>query len=439
MIFNKSTTFQNIDLFFLSILLLSLPIAHVTSIQNIALWGFILVGISKFDKKTLVQFFTFRTFLISYLFLLVLALISIKYSIQPKESISEIRSEIIQPFILLLFTYFYTMKIDYKRIIYFFILICFALFFHTILNLLVWIYNGGWPARAGGFLDGTIGTTIRGGGERFGIYATYALSMSIALFFTKYKKFAFIFLVLSLISIVANNTRATFIGMLFVFISYFIFIYKNKLIKFSAIAFILIAITSFIFYSKNLHSRFNAYNMLTQTQYLVKYSPSEYDKLIKEHRLGSSAVARLAMWKSALLYRIQDPLTPLGYGRFLYKKELREVWKNEPQNIPFVIFSQLHSDFMSMFFSLGLFGLLAFISILGYFFKISFDIYRQSKEYKAIGIFLFLGLSGHIASMLFGSFFGDSEEIYFYILYAFALALYLKTNNNEKTNIYQSK
>jgi O-antigen ligase len=440
MIFNKSTTFQNIDLFFLSILLLSLPIAHVTSIQNIALWGFILVGISKFDKKTLVQFFTFKVFLISYLFLLILAIISIKYSIQPKESISEIRSEIIQPFVVLLFTYFYTMKIDHKRTIYFFTLICIALFFHTILNLLVWIYNGGWPARTGGFLDGTIGTTIRAG-ERFGIYATYALSMSIALFFTKYKKFAFIFLVLSLISIVANNTRATFIGMLFIFISYFIFIYKNKLIKFSLLTIIVLSIISFIFYSKNLHTRFNAYNLLSKTEYLVKYSPSEYDKLIKEHNMGFSAVSRLAMWKSALLYRIQDPLIPLGYGRFLYKKELKQVWKNEPQNIPFVIFSQLHSDFMSMFFSLGIIGLLAFITILVYFFKASHYIYKHNIQYRFIGIFFFLGLSGHIASMLFGSFFGDSEEIYFYILYAFALALYLKTkeNNNEETHIYQSK
>lgn len=419
---------KNFDLFLLFTLLLSLPIAHITSIQNIALWGFLLVGMLRYSKENLKKFMSFKVFLFAYFLLFLLALISIQYSIQPKESIDEIRSEILKPFIILLFIYFYTIKIDYKRIIIFFIFLALALFFHTILNILVWIYNGGWPFRAGGFLDNS-------GGERFGIYATYALSMSIALFFTKYKKLAFIFLVLSLISIVANNTRATFIGMIFIFICYFIFMCKNKIFKLSSLILVFVSIISFIFYSKNLHTRFNAFNLFTQAEYFFQYSPSQYDKLVSEHNMDISIIARVAMWKSVVLYRIQNPFTPQGYGRFLYKKQIQKLWKDTPQNIPFVLYSQLHSDFMSMFFSLGIIGLFAFIVILGNFFRISYYLYKNSEEYSFIGIFLFLGLSGHIASMLFGSFFGDSEQVYFYILYAFGLALYLKTNNHhEKAN-----
>lgn len=431
---------KRINIFFILITLLALPVAHVASIQNISLGIFSIITMFMVKKEDLTSLSNFKFFLIAYLLILILAIISIEYSISSMETVDEIRGEIIKPFFVFCFIYIYTSKLSTKQVYYIFTIICVALFFHTILNILVWIYNGGWPARTGGFLDGTIGTTIRAG-ERFGIYATYALSMSIALFFTKYKKLAFIFLVLSLISIVANNTRATFIGMLFIFICYFIFMYKNKIFKLSLLILIFISIISFIFYSKNLHTRFNAYNLLSQTEYLIKYSPSEYEKLIKEHHMGFSAVSRLAMWKSALLYRIQDPFTPLGYGRFLYKKEIQKLWEKTPQNIPFVLFPQLHSDFMSIFFSLGIFGLFAFIGILGYLFKISYYIIKKSQEYKFIGIFLFLGLSGHIASMFFGSFFGDSEQIYFFILYGFALAIYskMKDQYDEKTLPNSSK
>lgn len=435
-LFNK----KNTNLFLLLLLVLVLPVAHVTSIQNITLGLFSLITLTMITKENIKKFITFKIFLISYFTLFVLALISIQYSINAYETIDEIRGELIKPFIILIFLYIYTYEIDLKKIWYIFFIICFALFFHTLLNILVWIYNGGWPVRTGGFLDGSIGTKLAAG-ERFGIYVTYSLAISISLFFTKYKKFAFIFLILSLISIVANNTRATYIGMLFVFLSYFLFMYKNKLLKYALLVVFVISIVSFIFYSKNLHTRFNAYNMLTQIEYLAKYSPSEYDRLVKEHNLGFSAISRLAMWKSVLLYRAEDPFTPRGYGRFLYGKEIKKLWENSPQNIPFAVFPQLHSDFMSILFSLGVLGLLAFVTMLGYFFKISHYIYEHSENYKFIGIFLFLGISGHIASMLFGSFFGDSEQIYFYILYSFALVLYLKTKekNSETAKTYSSK
>lgn len=431
---------RKINIFFILVVLFALPVAHVASIQNITLGIFSIITMSMMKKEDLNSFLHLRFFLSLYFLILILALISIKYSINSGETIDEIRGEIIKPFFVFCCIYIYVSKISTQQIYYLFTIICAALFFHTLLNIFVWIYNGGWPARTGGFLDGTIGTAIRSA-ERFGIYATYALAISIALFFTKYKKFAFLLLFLSLISIVANNTRATFIGMLFIFICYFIFIYKNKIFKLSLLILMFVSIISFIFYSKNLQTRFNAYNLLSQTEYLIKYSPSEYDKLIQEHHMEFSSVSRLAMWKSALLYRIQDPFTPLGYGRFLYKGDIQKLWEKNPQNIPFVLFPQLHSDFMSILFSLGIFGLIAFIGILGYFFKISYDLIKKSQEYKFIGIFLFLGLSGHIASMLFGSFFGDSEKIYFFILYGFALALYSKTKEkpNEKTLSASSK
>ena len=45
---------------------------------------------------------------------------------------------------------------------------------------------------------------------------------------------------------------------------------------------------------------------------------------------------------------------------------------------------------------------------------------------------------GFIASMMFGSFFGDSEQMYFYLSYGLLLALYLKTKEekNEENKVY---
>ena len=55
-----------------------------------------------------------------------------------------------------------------------------------------------------------------------------------------------------------------------------------------------------------------------------------------------------------------------------------------------------------------------------------------------IGIsFVFLGTFGYIGSMMFGSFFGDTEQLFFYILLGGTLAIYIKykNENNENENL----
>ncbi|MDD2888477.1 MAG: O-antigen ligase family protein [Aliarcobacter sp.] len=350
------------------------------------------------------------------------------------ETIREIKSEFVKPLIWFLLIYFLISLSDKQNMNKLFFLLGCVLIFHTILNIAIWIDNGGWPSRTGGLLDGTIvALNISAVGERFGIWATYALSFALSMTFSKYKKFAYLFIIIALISIIANHTRATFIGTILIFLVYFIFLYKNKIIKVLSLSLIILSILFFSIYSKNFGERFNIYNMVTSLKYLNDYTPSQFKILEDNYGLGYSTVTRLAMWKSVIVYRIEEPFIPQSYGRFLYGKSLSEIYKDKIENIPYVVFPQAHSDFMSMLFSLGIFGLIFFLLLLGYTLKVSYAL-TKDENYKSFGVLVFLGTFGYIGSMMFGSFFGDTEQIFFYILLGATLAIYVRYLNEHKIN-----
>ncbi|WP_108064202.1 O-antigen ligase family protein [Poseidonibacter lekithochrous] len=418
--FIKLSEKYNVDIFFLSIFFMFLPISGVTAIQNVSFLFFALFIILNFKIISFINLKKVKKFIFIFLSFLIVCIISIFFSIDYKETFSEIRGEVIKPFLVLSFVFVYIYLSSEKKILYLIITLVFSLFIHSLINLYFWYDGGLWPFRAGGLLD-------NGGGERFGIWATYSISISIALFFTKYKKIAIILFLVAVFSIVANNTRATFVGCLLILVSYLIFIYRNKMHKIFGLISVFFILITFIFYSKDLNHRFNVYNMISKTQYFSDYSPSEFNKITKDHGLGSSIIARLAMWKSAVLYRINEPLFPLGYGRFLFNEQINDVWKLKKENIPYSKYNQAHSDFVSILFSLGVIGLFIFILFLIYLLRITYYIYLNSEKYSYLGVFVFLGTIGYIGSMMFGSFFGDSEQLYFYALYGMALALYVKT------------
>lgn len=438
--------FRNLDMNYVSIFILfgyilCLPIAKITAIQNSLYLLFMIVFIYfNYKQFTCKDFPKIKTFFIIFGVLLFLALISSFYSINYKQTLSEIRSEFIKPLIYFILMYFFINLSNKEKSEKLFFLLGLILLFHTFLNIGIWIDNGGWPSRTGGLLDGSIREwNMDGSAERFGIWTTYTLAFSLSMLFTKYKKIAYLFIVIVFVSIVANHTRATFIGTIFILFSYFIFFYKNRLIKFITLFLLISSIVSFTFYSKNLGERFNVYNMISSLKYLDEYTPSEFKKLEDNYGLGYSTVTRLGMWKSVILYRLDEPFIPQSYGRFLYAKSLKEIYKDKQENIPYVVYSQAHSDFMSMLFSLGIVGLIFFILLLAYTLRISY-ILTTNSNYKTFGIFVFLGTFGYIGSMLFGSFFGDTEQLFFYILLGATLSLYIKHLNenceNEKTKIY---
>ncbi len=363
---------------------------------------------------------------IIYIFvgLCILSLWSIYYTPNVKESIGEIKGELIRNFFLLAIFFYFILYTHYEKHIL--IMLTLILFFNTSYNIITWIVHGGFPFRAGGLLD-------NGGGERFGIWATYSLALAIALCFSSYKKYGFILLFLSVISIFANNTRATYIAvfLMLAFICYLIV--KNKKILFICIGLLSICTIIYYHYSDTFSNKYNLKNTLNHYEKFLTLSPSEYIILEQDYDIDHSISSRLAMWKSVILFRLKDPITPQGYGRFLYGKSIKQNFSNEPQNIPFTVYSQTHNDFIGIFYSLGFIGLIIFIYFLFIPLSVSYKIYQNSanEQFKILSLTILLGTIGFIGSMLFGSFFGDSESKFFYCLLGILLGInYKETHEN---------
>ncbi len=411
----------------LGIFFFSLPIAGVASIQSISLGLFIIYALIKnHGKIPYKKLFFYKNILLAFIIILFLALVSLYFTPDVKESLKEIKSELVRSFAVMGIFFLYTIINDRKKIINIFYVIMLSLLLHTIINLFIWYSHGMWPYRAGGLLDS-------GGGERFGIWATYAFSAAIAMLFTKYKKSAFILISLSTLSVYANQTRATFIASILIIILVFIFFTNNKKIKLFSLTTIILIICLFYNYSENLSNRYNVKHMISNVEHALYLPPSKFTQIDMEY----STLVRLSMWKSVILYRLQEPFIPTEYGRFLYAKSIKKNFKNSPENLPFKIFAQTHNDFIGTLYSLGIIGLLAFIYILYFKLKIAFNIFKKTDNtyYRAYGVFIFLGTIGFIISMTFGSFFGDSETKFFYPLYGILLGIYY----NEKNTLHTSQ
>jgi len=414
----------NIDLFFLSIYFFSLPIAHFAAVQSISsilfLITFFLLYSRNIKYKLLLEY---KNILFVFIFTLFLALISLFNTPDIIESLKEIKGEIVVNFFILYIFFYYTILINedkFKKIIF---IILGVLTIHTFINIYIWYIHGGWPYRAGGLLDS-------GGGERFGIWATYMLSASIALFFIrKYKKVAFVLLILSIISIIGNQTRATFVSATLIFIIYFFFFVSNKKIKFIVLSTLIIIFGLFYNFSSYLPQRYNIKHTISILGKTIQTPPNKFQNIGIEY----STYTRLAMWKSVILYRLKDPFVPQEYGRFLYGKSIKEKFKNQPQNLPVHIYAQTHNEFIGMLYALGIFGLSIFVYFLYFQLKISYQIYKITsiKSYKFLAIFTFLGTTGFIGSMMFGSFFGDSETKFFFPLYGMILGIYYRLKNEK--------
>jgi len=416
---------HNVDLFFLSIYFFSLPIAHFAAVQSISGALFILTFlIQDYKKIKLNLILKYKNIIYVFLVILLLALVSLFYTPDIKESLKEIERELVRNFLMLFIFIYYTYFSDNKKIKNIFIIIASILLIHTLLNIGVWIYNGGWPTRTGAFLDGTIKGIRAGGGERFGIWATYMLAISLAIIFQKSKKMGYIFLFFSILSIIANQTRATFVSTILIFIITFFVFFKSKKIKMMILLFIFLAGSLFYQYSSKLSPRYDVKHIVLNLKKVINTPPSKFQNLGIEY----STYTRLAMWKSVILYRLQDPFTPQEYGRFLYGKSIKSNFKNQPENLPLHIYAQTHNSFIGMLYSLGLVGLITFIYFLYYQLKISYILskVKTNSLYQIFGIFTFLGTIGFMGSMMFGSFFGDSEAKFFYPLYGIILGIYLK-------------
>ena len=214
-----------------------------------------------------------------------------------------------------------------------------------------------------------------------------------------------------------------------------LFFTKNRKLKILLPLFLFISGIIFYSFSDKLPPRYNLKHTLQHFHLIFELPPKEFNKI----PIDPTIYERLSMWKSAILYRLKEPFIPQEYGRFLFKKSILEKFENQPQNLPTKLYPQVHNEFIGILYGLGVIGFIVFCYIFYYKLKIAYKLYYTSKDIytKTFSIFVFLGTIGFIGSLMFGSFFGDSEADFFYFLYGLLLGSYLKTQTNKILNTEQ--
>lgn len=408
---------------FFGIYIFVLPISHVTAVQSISLGLFaFLVLFNDYKNFVFKDILAIKNILIILIGLLLLSYLSLFYSVDIGQSFKEINSELLKNIIVMLFVFLYFKSLPEHLLEFYMRLIYISIFVHMLINIYIWHHFGfefSVNTRMGGLLDGAL-EQGGGAGERFGIWVTFFLAFALSLWYFSDRKFAILVLFLALINIIANQTRATYVGVILIFMLLFTVMPKKRVTR--ALFFIILAISTVSFYkfSDNLSSRYNLTHV-NEYMSLLKETPAKM-RDYKEHGLDYSIATRLSMWKSAILYRIDEPFIPTGYGRSLYGKSIVRLM--DEQNRPFVVYSQVHNEFIGIFFSLGIFGLLLFLALWFYYFKMSIVLLRSDESrFKIFGFFSFFGGVGFVASLCFGSFFGDSEAKFFYLLFGMICAI----------------
>lgn len=420
----KGEYIQYLKLFFFSVYIFVLPIAHTAAIQSFSLVLFLLLlAITDFKKVDFKNLLKIKWLLVILFAFIVLAYLSLFYSIDIKLSLKEVNKELVRNVLvmILVFLFFSTYSID-KITPYIYSIIA-ILFIHTIINLYTWyLADFSFNVRTGGLLDGYIN---KGGGERFAIWTSFAISASIAIFLYKNKFIGAIFFILSLLSMFSTQTRAGYLAAICMIVLIAFATIKSRLIKVLTILFFIIFIIGVYLNSHNFSYR---YNLKASNDYiaLMKKAPNEMGEEYKKLNLDYSISSRISMWKAAIIHILDHPFEPTGYGRFLYGKNIVKL--NSKENQPFAVYSQVHNEFIGVLFSLGIFGLILFLSFWIYFLKKSYSLIKNNINNVAsiFGFTMFFGGIGFIVNLCFGSFFGDTEAKFFYMMFGIILAISIK-------------
>lgn len=400
------------------------PIADIQPYKEFFLYSTIFLGLWYYNDR--INFSLLKPLKIPLVLIAVflsIALISLIFSVDPYESLKKIKVSIIENVFMLILIYLICINFDQKSYQRLFYGIGAAFSIHAIINIVLWQQNGGFPYRSGGLLDTP-------GGEMFGIWAAFFLAYSVALTIYYHKKLGVFLLLLALVSIIANNTRATYIGVLamLTFAPFFLaYSRRNKIILSTAIL-----LGSVCFYSllgqqvsENKHDYTKIFSKL---ELIVNMPPAEMEKLDRVYGMDGGIAIRLSLWKSAMLSILQNPLLPRGYGQDLYLKTLKQENQNTPENLPYEHYPQLHNDFLGMWYALGFIGLLAFTGFFIYTIRTCINVSQCSKNNLdiAFSVFIGLGIVTEAVAMFFGTYFTGSEAKIIFMLMAIITALYVR-------------
>lgn len=406
-----------------------LGVAHANAIIYGALYGAILLGAWVYrDRLGSIPWSRFKGVGIFFLIYLALAILSLFYSLDVKKSVSEIRGEIVQNFLLFIASVALILLVDRRYLAKLALALGVIFALHMLYGVGVWLAEGGYPYRVAGLLA----TSKAGLGiEKFGIWVLYALALGVALLLQGGTRgvriVGAILLGLALVAVMANNTRATVLGALVMF-GALAWLFHSRRERFLALGgglLLLGAVLVGLYYQgERLGQRYDLRLQSEKVARLWHLPPASMGALESEG-MDHSIASRLAMWRSIVLSLQREPWIPRGYGRELYKETITQEWGGS-ENLPYALYRSPHNAFLSMAHQLGIVGLAWMVAWLGYLGVQALRLSHSATPYRWFGAFGFLGLIGFSVSIGFGDFFADSEARLFYIISGAGLALRIR-------------
>lgn len=400
--------------------------------------------------------------ILTFLGVIIMALISTHFAFNTKETLKMILVFLIFPFMLTLYFYFLIKNMSQKALKLFLILLGIAIISHPIATIYDFASNfSNHDIRATGFNEELI--------IPYSIFLILSLALSISLAFLLkgyYKLLGILLVLICLFSMFANGSRALifcFLIMLIASLLLFSYAYKKIILPSSIIILILISITTY-FYSTKLSLRYDVKNIIDHLGIVLKYTPAEmgrFDKncfkeksdyicssfsgknIDKRFSFDVSTLNRLSLNKSGLEAILQNPFRPNGYYSRFFAYNLSNIFKPNSINYPYPInktthisyYDHIHDMILSFIFELGVVGFLFvafnFIWVLTKTYqKFITTSYNYQKIFTSAYILFLLGFS---ISMLFDSMLSFPKFNYiFFALQGIILGLIFRKNKDIK-------
>lgn len=405
----------------------------------------------RFSLRSFIEeFYPIKFFVLSYLGVIVMALISTHFAFDAKATFKAIGIFLLGPFFLVLMFYFVMKNLPYKALAFLFFYLGIVIFSQPLVA--IYHYFNSNTDRAVGFGDMPV--------IPYGLFLLlpFALSFSMMVYLSgKFRFFACFLLCMSVFAMYANGTRALILCVFVMLLTSLVLFrhrFKNSILWLVFIVIVFVGVGGY-FGSSYLGERLNFRKMADYIGIVWSYAPAQMGRFDKKcfkqgvdyvcsefsgNRLDerfsfeSNSLIRLSLWKSAYIAIMKNPLIPNGFYSRFFNKNLANVIKLDSINYFYPrnkdadmgYYSHMHNMILSFIFELGIIG---FLLIAGIFFGIlrNFILFLNSPHSLYERIFIscaILFLMGFCVSMFFDSMLSFSKINYaFFVLLGIFLGI----------------
>lgn len=411
------------------------------------------------------EFYPVRFLILSYIGVIIMALISIHFAFDGKATFKAIGIFLVGPFFLALMFYFVIKNLPQKALAFFFFCLGIIIFLQPLVTIYHYFNASSFPPIMGRFVGFGDFSVIP-----YGLFLilAFSLSFSMAVYLKgKFRILACLLFCMSLFAMYANGTRALILAIVAMLLLSLV-LFRKKIGK--KITLLISAVIFFVLLggyclSSHFSERFDFRKMLENIGTVWNYAPAEMGRFdvfcfnnLKSYKCSKfsgsklddhlhfevNALDRLSLLKATPIYISKNPFRPNGFGaQFFYKNFSQNVSidskehmyhissVDNPDSVPH---THMHNMIISFIFELGVIGFGLIVIGIFVLVRICFVATKAaSSTYLDIPIFGFLiFLTGLIVFMFFDVVLAYSKVDYsFFILCAIALGLACRKSNKE--------